>query len=296
MKVTKLLFQEQHPLGVTWSDPLSNCYPYLIVILTHLSSLPTQNISKQVWGLQQMWVMGKDCRRWACLQREVGWMWLLLGKAWDVVINFPSWSIRVWVYLTQLPWVKKTPGCFSGGTVLEQCSAVAHGWCWNPIFSVVFCCVSTFGARSGSAALETVVFDFHQACLTHFWGCCVFFPLHHLLVCEKPSFLLGVTSIQTVPCGMLFNYFSLCLPNAQVNLSIPICGGQISAGSDFEFGLLWYFTIHSLPPCAGAACEGATAVWKLECRLWILNALVWAVLFLFGLHPPLLSPSPPLPG
>lgn len=71
-----------------------------------------------------------------------------------------------------LPLVK-TLGFFLEEWCVEQCSAVAPGWCWNPIFLLVFWCVSTFGACSGSAALETVFFDFCQACLTHFWGCCV---------------------------------------------------------------------------------------------------------------------------
>lgn len=73
--------------------------------------------------------------------------------------------------------------------------------------------VSAFGAGSESAALEAVFFDFYKACLTHFWRCCVSFPLHHPLPRENPLFLLGVTTIQAVPSKRLFSYFCLCLPN-----------------------------------------------------------------------------------
>lgn len=59
-------------------------------------------------------------------------------------------------------------------------------------------CVWCVGACSESAALETVVFDFYKTCLKCFWRC-VHFLLHHPLVHEKQSFLLGVTTIRAIP-------------------------------------------------------------------------------------------------
>lgn len=150
---------------------------------------------------------------------EVGWTWLLLGKAWDVVINFPSWSIRVRMYLTQMSWVRTT-GLFLEGWYVEQCIVLLQCCCsWlmleSKLLTGLLACVHIWSMQwvcSGSAALETV-FDFCKAYLKHFWRCCVPFPVHHPLICEKQSFLLGVTATQAVPRKMLFSCFSLCLPN-----------------------------------------------------------------------------------
>lgn len=205
MKVTKLLFQEQHPLGVTWSDPLFNCYPYLIVILTHVSS-PPPKIAPSSYG-QRLLVVYKE--RWD--GRGCSWErleMLSLTSPADPSVCECTWHRCPGLKPLDLFW---RDGVWSNA--LCFCNAIVHGWCRNQIFSLVFWCVSSFGACSGSAALETVFFDFYKAYLKHFCRCCVPFPLHHPLIREKQSFLLGMTTIQAVPSKMLFNCFSLCLPN-----------------------------------------------------------------------------------